>query len=432
MKARVALAHLHRDLVRVHFAATSVLPLIAAAEPKTLLVVRKLTRALDRILYPWLPEDTADLVDIDSPRAPWKQATTGLVFSVGRGYMRHALVCIANVRQHLGMRDMPVTIAYAGDRDLPPKYRDVMVQQVGQLDWLDLEKVLGGPEVIRKYEVKGWATKAFALLFAPYQHSILVDADTIFLQPPTPLLTTADPGYLATGTLFFHDRTLFPAKRYEMLDWVTKWLPSASPHARQTRHWRGLSAHEMESGVVAVDKARPGVMLTLLMMVAMNTQPLRGEQVYKVMHGDKETYFLAAEAVRELYTFMPGFGGTIGYLPAADRPHIKQPGRTTCGLLLHTDRAGEPVWFNGGVEKDKYAGDGELFNATHWVRDVDGKDVDWEFGDEVLDGFCMTKKGDEGEPREVSGELAALIDGLKGSYLKMKEAVGEDMWLGKA
>ena len=188
----------------------------------------------------------------------------------------------------------------------------------------------------------------------------------------------------------------------------------------------------MESGVVAVDKGRPGVVLSLQMMVAMNTDPLRSEQVYKVMHGDKETYFLAAEAVRELYSFMPGFGGTIGFLPAEGRPHIKEPGRTICGLLLHTDRQGQPLWYNGGVEKDKYHSDSKtLLTVTHWVPDFDGKQVDWAFGDEVPDGFCMTKGGEAGEPQPISEQVASLIDGLEATYVKMRDAIGEKMWLGR-
>ena len=63
----------------------------------------------------------------------------------------------------------------------------------------------------------GWALRPFAILASSFKKVILCDADTIFLQDPAVLLQ--EPGFRDTGTVFYHDRLLAPAKA-EVYDWV--------------------------------------------------------------------------------------------------------------------------------------------------------------------------------------------------------------------
>lgn len=66
----------------------------------------------------------------------------------------------------------------------------------------------------------GWALRPFAVL-ASSCNVILTDANTIFLQDPTLLLS--EPGFIDKGALFYRDRVLGPAKA-EVYDWLDNLL----------------------------------------------------------------------------------------------------------------------------------------------------------------------------------------------------------------
>ena len=63
--------------------------------------------------------------------------------------------------------------------------------------------------------IGGWAIKPFALLVSSFAEAVLMDADVLFVQKPEVLFE--HPEYATTGTLFFHDRSLF-INRHETKD----------------------------------------------------------------------------------------------------------------------------------------------------------------------------------------------------------------------
>ncbi|ORZ30463.1 mannosyltransferase putative-domain-containing protein [Catenaria anguillulae PL171] len=412
MPLRAPLIRLHRDLIRLAQAYQMLFP---TNHDDALLW--NVANKLETILYPWLPRPLLSMLRVPpnasnatpSPNlTAWSRPlhnSFGLVYPVGRKYARHVVVSLLSIHKlskRDGMAMPPAVIVYAGEADLPRRYRERILAEAFQGGWIEARTQLAfvdvasmfvhGVQDVRRVGVTGWAIKPFALLFSPFQHSILVDADTLFLAHPFPLLTTADPGYLATGTTFFHDRTLFPIGTFDRLarnavypyiHWLDSWHPTGnvSTYVRQLRAWRGTSEHEMESGVVAVDKARIGVMLALVAACGLNAGRLREEQTYNVMHGDKESYWLAFELVGEPFAFIPGYGGTIG----TSLPNVSP--RSICGSLLHTDRSGRtPVWLNGGLEVDKHAPKERqvLLDMSHWIPDLDANGVEFRFGDGVV------------------------------------------------
>ncbi|KNE66922.1 hypothetical protein AMAG_11396 [Allomyces macrogynus ATCC 38327] len=420
-----AFAHyvrLHRDLYRLRASAAARLRLAADKDAAPIAPIDELLYLLEARLYPWLKTAVRTL------HHSFPRKSRGLVYTCGRQHAHYAYVSILGLRK-VGST-LPVTIMYGGDGDLPPHYRQVleslpnvkMMDMTAHVDWN-----VANPT--------GWAMKPFALLLAPYEQTILVDSDVYFMQPPEVLFD--DPGYLATGTLFFHDRTLFPDAYAPGLTWMKSFVPNPSARVRASRFWRGVSQHEMESGVVVVNKATTAGTLGMLVTCALNAPPLRESIVYRKVHGDKETFWIGFELAGEQVAFMPGYGGSIGFLSTREstktsfwtRRRRRTQGVMVCGGLLHTDRDRRPLWFNGGLEVDKYSQPSRMLVFEHMMMDWDAEGVDWQFGEDSPDGFCLNKRGSV--PEVLEPKYAKLGTWLANTYARYQnESSWEPFWTG--
>ncbi|KAF9139711.1 hypothetical protein BG015_001927 [Linnemannia schmuckeri] len=160
-----------------------------------------------------------------------------------------------------------------------------------------------------RQELGGWSIKAFSLLASRFEEAMFVDSDAYFLQDPAKLFE--DPGYNATGGLFFYDRTLFP-DWHTGLDWMRSMVPIMSTLPNQLRSFKGLSTYKQESGVVVINKKAR--LNGLLVICSMNSKWERDLHSYKVLYGNKETFWVGFEIVQEPYSFMRTYGGDVGEL----------------------------------------------------------------------------------------------------------------------
>jgi len=103
----------------------------------------------------------------------------------------------------------------------------------------------------------------------------------------------------------------------------------------------------------------------------MNMDPIKSE-MYKAVHGDKESFWMASEALRVPYNWGLGAGGTVGY------PNPNTIG-SICGGLFHVDENWEPLWFNGGIQMNKRtdAGREKTYNLTHYAIDRSFQHLEW-------------------------------------------------------
>ncbi|KNE68980.1 hypothetical protein AMAG_13856 [Allomyces macrogynus ATCC 38327] len=421
-----AFAHyvrLHRDLYRLRANAAERLHLLADIKDAVPLApIDELLHSLEARLYPWLKTSVRTL------HRSFPRASRGLVYTCGRQHAHYAYVSILGLRK-VGST-LPVTIMYGGDNDLPPHYRSVL-ESLLNVKTMDMTAHVNWDVA----KPTGWAMKPFALLLAPYEHTILVDSDVYFLQPPEVLFD--DPGYEKTGTLFFHDRTLFPDAYAPGLTWLKSFVPNPSERVRASRFWRGVSQHEMESGVVVVNKATTAGTLGMLATCALNAPPLRESIVYRKVHGDKETFWIGFEVAGEQVAFMPGYGGSIGFLSTRESPKTsfwtrrrrRTQGAMVCGGLLHTDRDRRPLWFNGGLEVDKYSQPNRMLVFEHMMMDWDAEGVDWQFGENSPDGFCFNKRGSL--PEVLEPKFAKIGTWLANMYARYQnESTWEPFWTG--
>ncbi|KAI4163040.1 MAG: hypothetical protein LQ342_003358 [Letrouitia transgressa] len=296
---------------------------------------------------------------------PWKKSsvapseTTGLVLCVGSNNLIYAIHVIRGLRNVLNST-LPIQIAYAGDSDLSFSDRAKLTQLGPDIETLDLLNMFDDSTAGIKNGT--WAMKPFAVLASRFQRVILVDADAIFLQSPDKIFE-ADPGLSSTGFLFWKDRAIVRGLDPGRHAWVKQVMKGRliSPVLHQSLFWAEQVYHQMDSAVVCIDKGRPRVFMTMMFTAWMNSWKVRSEVTYKHVHGDKETFWLAAELSHTPYHFNSEHAGAIGYMKNGTTNEV------CSNQALHLNWKGEPFWLNGGLRHFKSGEHREFGTFTHWI-----------------------------------------------------------------
>ncbi|KAL0032764.1 hypothetical protein WJX79_008758 [Trebouxia sp. C0005] len=235
--------------------------------------------------------------------------TRGLVIPCGTSDFHFALHLVAAVR-HVFNSTLPIEVMYAGDSNLSEDQRDALesvgtdIRLVDILHFFDEDTVglLGG----------GWAIKPFAVLASSFEQVIIADSDVVFLQ--TPEAAFSHPGYISTGTLYFHDRIV--------------------PGSNDVHNWR-----------------------------------IRSEATYRLTLGDKESYWMAFELAKIPYFFDDVYASAIGHVTksSTDQKPLLCPSH-----LLHLDHQGKPLWYNGSLYRSKRAPKPQRLwmNPVVWAPDT--------------------------------------------------------------
>lgn len=241
-----------------------------------------------------------------------KRGSRGIVMSLGYKGSVFASQFISIIREKHN-NDIPIELYYYGDSDLPAKYRDYLTKTYRNVRCVDLELLgLFDPDLVQ-LERQGFAIKPFALLATNFTEVMLADADAILLENPDKFFE--EPGYLDTGTLFFHDRDHQRAGAdYVVQEFMTNQLSlrGPSPRLAQTEFWTKKGIFEQESGIVVVDKRKTDVFAALLFTAWQNMGEIRKKTTYRIWWGDKETFWLAFEFSNFPYYFVPRYAQAIG------------------------------------------------------------------------------------------------------------------------
>ncbi|EGF79381.1 hypothetical protein BATDEDRAFT_89480 [Batrachochytrium dendrobatidis JAM81] len=356
-------------------------------------------------------ELTVPMEDLESLLFPWVKAGNkfksishlassftgrGIVMTTGRyhfEYARHAITVIRN----LGCT-LPIQLFYIGEDDLPKDNRDAL-ELISGVTTLDIKQYFepNGPDL------SGWAVKPFAILASSFEEIIFLDADALFFQSPDVMFNWK--AYNDTGAVFFMDRTLFAGTDSPGLKFFQSIVPEPSEYAKTSgRLIPKLTVHEGESGVIVWNKRTN--LHPLLLTCVMNGKPYR-DMVYKAYHGDKESYWIAHEALKMPYRWAPGAGGTVGFLKNATAEPTK-----VCGGLYHPDENWKPLWFNGGILRNKHSSDGQVsLSLTHWATDRTFKSPQWEW-ETPTTPFCLLPNDSKTEFGELTAEekkIAAMM-----------------------
>ncbi|TPX31012.1 hypothetical protein SmJEL517_g05534 [Synchytrium microbalum] len=290
----------------------------------------------------------------------------GIVMTTGLWHFRFAHHAVLALRT-LIKTDLPIELYYAGRHDLHEEQIKIL-SNIPNVKVIDVTKILGDDGGLG-----GWAVKPYSMLASSFKEMIFLDADALFLKDPRALYDYER--YEDRGAVFFHDRTVKGWDK-NLKTWFATLVSEPSDTYKQSRIFQELSIHEQDSGVVLLDKVR--AFHGLLTVCKMNGHKEHTE-VYKHMHGDKETFWISFEMVRVPYAFNPFHGGAVGYLA---------PDGAVCGGLFHPDEQGQPLWFNGGVLVNKYHSLHNTLNFTHAGVDAAGRGVSWRW-ETPTTPFCL-------------------------------------------
>ncbi|KAJ3008124.1 UNVERIFIED_CONTAM: hypothetical protein HDU68_003220 [Siphonaria sp. JEL0065] len=228
-------------------------------------------------IYPWISPKFKSIRDMQQKFLKADQQD-GIVFTTGQWHFELALHAILSLRDVLNAT-LPIEVYYAGPGDLNPN----MIRSLNSIKGVTTVDIWDcfGEEATK---ISGWSIKPFAILASKFRNVIFVDADALFFQDPAILLKTSQL-FKEYGQLFYHDRTIGSGD--------AKWFKSINKYptnyAKTLRYMNRRSSHEMESGVVVVDKARAGVLHGLLLVCKMNSFDERAI-LYDEIHGDKESF----------------------------------------------------------------------------------------------------------------------------------------------
>jgi hypothetical protein len=294
---------------------------------------------LEQRLYPWLPQSLASML-----QDPFYRDDEAIVMSVYNGAFETAYLTI-RLLQHWSA-SKPIHIFFIDEQDLG-KSQQEKLQLFPNVQLLQLSQILP-PKAMEDLKPYSYSVKPLAILLAPCQRCMFLDSDAFFLTHPDNLFQRKD--FIETGALFFRDRnlgnTLDVAREF-----VASFIPR--PYARSglySEFMRGYSFHEQESGVLVVDKTRPHVVAGLAVATVLNQRAVR-DATWSVMHGDKETFWIAMEIIQGSYAFNNRRAGNLG----KRQYYWMGFWQAVCGTtMVHVDDDDRLLWFNGGLEYAKY------------------------------------------------------------------------------
>lgn len=335
----------------------------AAPSSENTLVLQLAIEGAIRRLYPFLsnsPRHPKSHTPFQDLRDGIRPGTRGIAIPTGKTTMRYAAHLISSLQSVLGTQ-LPIMIVYAGDQDFPPRDRKKMQSRFTNVEFLDILTVVDDSTL--KLGDGGWAIKAFAALYAPYEQVILADADCVFVQRPEVLFE--DSSYIKTGALLFHDRLLWQHSYRERHEWWRSQIDHPSATLNKSLVWSEDYAEEGDSGVVVLDKSRLDVLTGLLHVAWQNTQAVRDEVTYKLTYGDKESWWFGLELAGAKYAFENHYGSMVGW-----PKHKHEEEEKVCSFYIgHVDANNTLLWYNGGLLVSKRMDTKTFGLPTHLMID---------------------------------------------------------------
>ncbi|KAL2202202.1 hypothetical protein CC79DRAFT_1338298 [Sarocladium strictum] len=333
--------------------------------------------SLSSDLFPFLSKNSSTpFADL---RSSFEAGSKGIVIPVGGATaLRFASHLIVSLRTVL-KSELPIEVVYAGESDLSTTDRESMMGLEGatNITFTDIFSIVDDSTL--KLADGGWAIKAFAALTSSFEHVILMDADAIFLRKPEALFDQQV--YQEHGALLYHDRLLWQHAFRERHNWIEDQIKEPSPAMNKSLVWTEDYAEECDSGVVVLNKSRTEVLAGLLHTAWQNTQEVRDEVTYKLMYGDKESWWMGLELAGSGYGFEANYASIMGW---QDECGDKKEECVCSFTISHIDDEGKLIWFNGSLLKNKHI-DAKTFALPEaWM--TNGK---WRKGASKADMSCM-------------------------------------------
>ncbi|KAK6465159.1 mannosyltransferase [Scheffersomyces coipomensis] len=206
-----------------------------------------------------------------------------------------------------------------------------------------------------KSKFDGYGNKFLATLFNSFEEFILIDADTVLLKNPEWFFNHDK--FIKSGTFFFRDRTAVHTRpetdtRFlkkmspSTLDAIMFDIPLITSHSMDLPGMNGLF-HEMESGVVVIDKTRH--FNSILLLPQLNFMDAFTEK----SHGDKELFWFSFIINGDEQFMFNGYAaGALGRISdprVVNGDRIRKAQQLCSAHPGHVDdESDELIWFNSG------------------------------------------------------------------------------------
>ncbi|KAJ3384006.1 hypothetical protein HDU84_003243 [Entophlyctis sp. JEL0112] len=376
--------------------------------------VQKLSReinstilVLEKFLYPWISPTHSSIREM---QLSVKKGSVGIVIACGNDYFYVAQHLIISLQRAFNI-SLPFEVYYAGPSDLTSNRRAALAR-IPNVTVIDLHQHF--PLETRRGT--GFAYKPYAMLATSFETVLFLDADVTFLMSPLAALNSTL--FRAHGAVFFHDRKLWHWGSFPGIRLFKDMNPHATNTGRRTLFARSEeiagTTNEMESGFIPAHKGNTRVLFALLLAAKMNGKTERENVLYRAVHGDKESFWFACEALRVPYAFVPDYAGSIGILHERSTDDVA----VICdGKPLHLDELRRPFWFHAGsilewgyrdAEPPEYSGFSDLEDM---IFHYEYEDEDELWDDEIL---CMEQSVDQSA--SISAEHAMLIELYRNIY----------------
>jgi len=310
---------------------------------------------LEQQLFPWWLHRRTD----DNSKQSYSKSDTSKGIVIGTGNKHFQLTLVALKALELIGNELPIEVVFSTSNDLSSSNRQELEKTFPKIRLIDLSLASFNDSYL---ELRGWEIKPFSVLASHFREVILMDADVLFLEKPSILFQ--NPYYLKTGSLFFYDR---PSLSEDTIRWIRTLLTENNTLSFPKR--------TQESGVVLIDKAR--ALTGLLSTCKLNDHQEREKVTYRHLYGDKDTWWLGFHLIQMPYSFIPTLTASIG--------EIKDPGKdVVCGHILHLDENQRPIWWNGGLFRNRYINVKQLLPIDGWL--YEGR---WE----IKAYSCLTNTG---------------------------------------
>ena len=284
-------------------------------------------------LFPWLIHSNLTFYTE-------QQNSKGIVICTGNRHIQLTLVALKSLE--LIENELPIEVFYSSSNDLSLENQGLIKKSFPEVNLVDLSLTSFNDSYLH---LRGWEIKPFAVLASRFSKVLLMDADVLFLEKPSILFNNNY--FIKSGTLFFYDR---PSLSDKTIQWINTFSSYNDPP---------LPIRTQESGVVLIDKSR--VLKGLLSVCKLNDHDERKGFTYRYLHGDKDTWWLGFHIIQMSYSFMPTLTAAIGQVSTYNK-HL------VCGLMLHFDEQGQPIWWNGGMFKERNFNK-DLLNIDGWLEE---------------------------------------------------------------
>lgn len=290
------------------------------------------------------PEPSQPLADAESS-SPLPDGTRGIILCLHNGIVALGKAPIRDLRC-MGNRER-IQVYHCLPGELSERSRSILMSGDDDVEIVDVCSTLvaeGKLSPKQAASFRSYWIKPLALLHTDLDEVIMLDADALPLQDPA--VVRSLPGYVATGTTFFHDRVIgdriffnkiLPGRgnKQVLQDWIETFdyavfgLSGAqpSPELLASVAYARRTCHEQDSSMVLVDKRRAGKAFDALWFLVT-------EKRFKLDYswGDKEAFWLAFEFAHVPYFFSPW---SVSVVSSPPNKGMEDHPETLCGSIAH-------------------------------------------------------------------------------------------------